>query len=161
MKNIENDVAEITEQQRFQFAYQDLCKIKHGVKTRYFAEKMGLFVWILTLTVGSAWLIMTNFPIVGLVVPVVLVYWCLSIFIFVQLKLFLYLNSEWKLNVLLHQYSPMNVELYRALQENVRYSPEHFLVELKIWLAKESQYFGVKPVNTVEKRLSFTERVIK
>nr|WP_282562172.1 hypothetical protein [Providencia stuartii] len=62
---------------------------------------------------------------------------------------------------LLHQYTPMNVELYRALQENVRYTPEHFLVELKIWLAKESQYFGVKPVYTVKKRLSFTERVIK
>lgn len=161
MKNIENDVAEITEQQRYQFAYQDLCKIKHGVKTRYFAEKMGLFIWILTLTVGSAWLILANLPIVGLVVPVVLVYWCMSITLFVQLKLFLFLNSEWKLNALLHQYSPMNVELYRVLQENVRYSPEHFLVELNIWLAKESQYFGVKPVNTVEKRLSFTERVIK
>ncbi|HHN8583475.1 TPA: hypothetical protein ACRR2I_004005 [Providencia rettgeri] len=161
MKNIENDVTEITEQQRFEFAYQDLCKIKHGVRTRYFSEKMGLFVWFLTLIVGSVWLILANLPIVGLVVPVVLVYWCLSITLFIQLKLFLILNSEWKLNALLHQYTPMNVELYRALQENVRYSPEHFLVELKIWLAKESQYFGVKPVNTVKKRLSFTERVIK
>ncbi|EOW0440608.1 hypothetical protein [Providencia rettgeri] len=161
MKNIENDVTEITEQQRFEFAYQDLCKIKHGVRTRYFAEKMGLFVWFLTLTVGSVWLILANLPIVGLVVPVVLVYWCLSITLFIQLKLFLFLNSEWKLNALLHQYTPMNVELYRALQENVRYTPEHFLVELKIWLAKESQYFGVKPVYTVKKRLSFTERVIK
>lgn len=52
MKNIENDVTEITEQQRFEFAYQDLCKIKQGVRTRYFSEKMGLFVWFLTLTVG-------------------------------------------------------------------------------------------------------------
>lgn len=104
MKNIENDVTEITEQQRFEFAYQDLCKIKHGVRTRYFAEKMGLFVWFLTLTVGSVWLILANLPIVGLVVPVVLVYWCLSITLFIKLKLFLILNSEWKLNALLHQY---------------------------------------------------------
>lgn len=54
----------------------------------------------------------------------------------------------------------MKMTIYRALQENVRDSPEHFLVELKIWLAKESQCFGVKPVNVVKKRLSFTERVI-
>ncbi|MEX6120355.1 hypothetical protein AB6G31_22510 [Providencia hangzhouensis] len=160
MNNIENDVADIIEEQRFEFAYQDLCKIKHGVKTRYFAEKIGLLVWFLTLTVGSAWLIMTNLPIVVLVVPVVLVYWCLSITLFFQLKLFLFLNSEWKLNALLHQYSPMNVELYRALQENVRYSPEHFLVELKIWLAKESQYFGERPKSFAKKGLDFTEREI-
>lgn len=82
MNNIENDVAEIIEEQRFEFAYQDLCKIKHGVKTRYFTEKIGLLVWFLTLTVGSAWLIMTNLPIVVLDVPVVLVYWCLSFTLF-------------------------------------------------------------------------------
>lgn len=160
MNNIENEVAEIIEQQRFMVAYQDLCKIKHGVRIRYFAEKMGLFVWFLTLTVGSAWLILANLPIVGLVVPVVLIYWCLSIALYFQLKLFLFLNSEWKLNALLRQYSPMNIELYRALQENVRYQPEHFLVELKIWLAKESQYFGERPRCIVKKGLDFTEREI-
>lgn len=161
MTNIENEVSEITKQQNFEFGYQTFCEIQHGVRTRYVVAKIGLFVWFLTLTVGSAWLILENLPIMGLVVPVVLVYWWLSIYIFIELKLYLYLKSEWKLNALLNQYSPMNGELYRALQENVRYSPDHFLIELKIWLAKESQYFGVKPVNTGKKRLSFTERVIK
>lgn len=161
MVNIVSEVSEIIKQQKFEFGYLKFCEIQHGVKTRYVAAKIGLFVWFLTLTVGSAWLILTNLPIVGLVVPVVVVYWWLSIYLFIELKLYLYLKSEWKLNALLNQYSPMNVELYRALQENVRYSPDHFLVELKIWLAKESQYFGVKPVNTGKKRLSFTERVIK
>jgi len=161
MNNIENEVAEIIEEQRFEFAYQDLCKIKHGVKTRYFAEKIGLLVWFSTLTVGSAWLIMTNLPIVVLVVPVVLVYWCLSITLFFKLKLFLFLNSRWKLNALLNHYSPRNSDLFRELQENVRHSPEMFFVHLKIWVAKESQYFGERPKNFLKKGLDFTQREIK
>ncbi|WP_272662664.1 hypothetical protein [Providencia sp. PROV111] len=73
MGNIESEVAEIIQQQQFEFGYLKFCEIQQGVKTRYVAAKIGLFVWFLTLTVGSAWLILTNLPIVGLVVPVVVV----------------------------------------------------------------------------------------
>lgn len=55
----------------------------------------------------------------------------------------------------------MKMTINRALQENVRYSPEHFLVELKIWLAKESQCFGERPKNFVKKGLDFTEPEIE
>ncbi|MBZ3683359.1 hypothetical protein NTP67_21645 (plasmid) [Providencia rettgeri] len=74
MGNIVSEVSEIIKQQKFEFGYLKLCEIQHGVKTRYVVAKIGLFVWFLTLTVGSAWLILTNLPIVSLVVPVVVVY---------------------------------------------------------------------------------------
>lgn len=161
MKNIHNEVAEITRQNRFEYAYQDLCQIKYGAKTRYFAEKIGIIGYFLILIGLSVGLIKTNLNIVILVLFVLGLLWWMSLTVFIKAKLYLYLNSRWKLNALLNHYSPMNSDLYRELQENVRYNPTLFFPDLRIWAAKESQYFDERPKNFGKKGLDFTERVIK